>query len=113
MKTYVAPGDAVTITAPSTVTAGQVLAVGTNLFGVVQSDAASGATTVLAVNGIFELPAAVTNTAAVVGQFATHDTTANAISVTAPGTGFVKVGVFTRAKLTTETTVQVRLNGSF
>jgi predicted RecA/RadA family phage recombinase len=113
MKTYVSPGDSVTITAPSTVTAGQVLAVGTNMFGVVQNDAASAAPVVLALSGIFEMPAAVTNTVAVVGQFATHDTTNNAISVTAPTTGFVKVGVFTRAKLTTDTTVQVRLNGAF
>lgn len=113
MKTYVSPGELVSITAPSTVTAGQLLAVGTNLFGVVQSDAASGAPAVLAVEGIFEVLADVTNTVAVVGQFATHHTTNNAISVTAPGAGFVKVGVFTRAKLTTDSTVQVRLNGAF
>jgi predicted RecA/RadA family phage recombinase len=113
MENYVSPGDLVTITAPSTVTAGQILAVGTNLFGVVQNSAASGATTVLATRGIFTLNADVTNTAAVVGQFATHHTTNNAISVTAPGAGFVKVGVFVQAKATTDNTVVVRLNGSF
>jgi predicted RecA/RadA family phage recombinase len=113
MDNFVSPGKLLTVTAPSTVTANQLLVVGTNLFGVVQNDAASGAQVVLALEGVFEVPADVTNTVAAVGQFATHHTTNNAISVTAPGAGFVKVGVFTRAKLTTDTTVQVRLNGAF
>lgn len=109
---YVSPGGRISVTAPSTVTSGNLVAVGTNLIGVALTDAASGSSVVIATDGVWNLTAAVTNTAAVQGQKAYYDSTNNAISVTTT-TGYVAVGVFTQAKVTTTTAVQVRLNGSF
>lgn len=113
MKNFVSPGDLMTVTAPATVTAGQIVVVGTNLVGVAESDAASGTPVVIATRGIFTLPADVTAATAAVGQFATHHTTNNTISVTAPGAGYVKLGVFAAPKVNGDTTVTVRLNGSY
>jgi predicted RecA/RadA family phage recombinase len=113
MKNFVQPGDALTVTAPAVVTAGQIVVVGTNLLGIAATDAASGAPVVIATQGVYRLPADVTAATAAVGQFATHHTTNNTISITAPGAGFVKVGVFAQAKQNGDTTVLVRLNGAY
>ena len=112
MKTFVQPGDALTLTAPATVSAGALVQVGTNIIGVAATDAASAAPVVVETRGVFTMPAAVTNTAAVAGQRAYYDATNNAISVTAT-TGYIHVGVFTKDKTTADATVTVRLNGVF
>lgn len=109
---YVRPGGTLPVTAPATVSSGGLVVVGTNLIGVALRDAASGAAVEIATDGVWDLTAAVTNTASVVGQKAYYDATNNAISVTTT-TGYVAVGVFTAAKVTTTTDVQVRLNGAF
>jgi predicted RecA/RadA family phage recombinase len=106
---YVQAGDRLTLTAPSTVTSGQLVAVGTNIVGVALSDAASAASVVIATEGVWNLTHAVTNTAAVVGAKAYYDTTNNAISNT---TTYAQVGNFVVAKVTTTTAVTVRLNGN-
>lgn len=113
MDNYIAPGDLVTVAAPAVVTAGQIVVIGTNLLGVAQNDAVTNGALVIATRGIFTLPADVTTATAAVGQYATHHTTNNTVSVTTPGAGFVKMGVFTKAKVNGDTTVQVRLNGAF
>ena len=111
-KNYVRPGDSLSVTAPATVSAGGLVVVGTNLIGVALSDAESAAAVEIATEGVWNLTAAVTNTVSVVGQKAYYDPTNNAISVTTT-TGYVAIGVFTAAKVTTTTDVQVRLNGAF
>ena len=100
---YVSDGARLTVTAPAAVTSGQIVVVGTNLLGVALSSASSGAPVVIATQGVFSLPADVTAATAAVGQFATHHTTNNTISITAPGAGFVKVGVFAQAKANGDT----------
>lgn len=109
MDNYVQAGDAVTLTAPYTVTAGQMVGVG-QIFGVAAGDAASAAAVVVETRGVYTLTHAVTNTAAAVGDFAYFDTTNRAISAT---TTYAKAGVYVAAKVTTSTAVTVRLNGSF
>ncbi len=109
---YVRPGATLAVTAPATVSAGGLVVVGTNLVGVALNGAASAATVEIATEGVWNLTAAVTNTATVVGQKAYYDATNNAISVTSSA-GYVAIGVFTAAKVTSTTDVQVRFNGAF
>jgi predicted RecA/RadA family phage recombinase len=54
MKNFVQAGDAIDITAPAALTAGQGLLLG-DIFGVVAADAASGAPAVLNTEGVFTL----------------------------------------------------------
>jgi predicted RecA/RadA family phage recombinase len=109
MKNFVQPGDALTLTAPYTVIAGSLVFVG-SIGGVAQNDAATATPVVVQTSGVFNLTHAVTNTAASIGDVAYFDTTNRAISAT---TTFPRAGVYTEAKVTTSTAVQVRLNGTF
>ncbi len=109
MDNFISEGDALTVTAPFTASAGTLVHVG-NIVGVAASDAASADHVVLETKGIFTLTHAVTNTAAAIGDFAYYDTTNKAISST---TTYPKVGVHMAAKVTTSTAVTVRLNGVF
>lgn len=111
MKTYVAPGETMTLTAPATASAGVMVKVG-EIIGVHMNDVASAAPAVVQTKGIMTVAHAVTNTAATVGAFAYYDTTNNAISNTST-TGFIKVGVYAAAKATTEAVATVRFNGAF
>lgn len=63
MKNYVNEGKTLTITAGSDLTSGDVVAVGSNLVGVAQGDAANGSECVLVLEGAFTLPAAIGVTA--------------------------------------------------
>ena len=55
MKNYVQEGNTITVTAPATVTSGQLVVVG-SINGVAAFDAASGADVEVTVEGVFELP---------------------------------------------------------
>lgn len=79
MKTYVQAGDAIDITAPAALTAGQGLLIG-SLFGVVAADAANGAAAVLYTEGVFSLRKAVGSIGAGVRVF--WDDTAKRVTAT-------------------------------
>jgi predicted RecA/RadA family phage recombinase len=53
MNNYIAPGNSVQVTIPYAVSAGSGVLVGTGLFGVAQNTYASGATGILATEGVY------------------------------------------------------------
>ena len=63
MKNYVQEGNTITVTAPATVTSGQLVVVG-SINGVAAFDAASGADVEVTVEGVFELPKVTTDVVA-------------------------------------------------
>ena len=60
MKNYVQEGNTITVTAPATVTSGQLVVVG-SIVGVAAFDAATGADVEVTVEGVFELPKVTTD----------------------------------------------------
>jgi predicted RecA/RadA family phage recombinase len=105
MKNYVQQGDIVTVPAPSTVTSGSGVLVG-SLFGVAITDAASGANVNLQTVGVVDLPKA-TGQAWTVGQLLYWSGT-NVTNVSNAN----KIGVATRAAASGDTVGRVRLNGA-
>ena len=63
MKNYVQEGNTITVTAPATVTSGQLVVVG-SIMGVAAFDAASGADVEITVEGVLELPKVTTDVVA-------------------------------------------------
>ena len=84
MKNQVQDGDVITVTAPYTVTSGQGCQVGTALFGVASHDAASGAALELQLEGVYDVTALSTDTAAV-GDLLYWDNTNKRLTATASG----------------------------
>jgi predicted RecA/RadA family phage recombinase len=87
MKNYVQPGDNITVAAPAAVASGEGVQIG-DLFGVASGDAASGATVVIATNGVFTLPKATTDDVAV-GASLYWDSAAGELTVMATDNLFV------------------------
>lgn len=57
MKNYVQKGEAITVTAPADVVAGEGVLLGDGLFGVAVNGALTGAEVTIITEGVFELPA--------------------------------------------------------
>lgn len=102
----------VTVPSPYAVTAGDGVLVGL-LFGVAKANAATGAPVVVAVEGVWNLTAegAGSGQALAVGAAVYWDNTNKRCTATSAGN--TKIGVATAAKVTTDTVVTVRLNGTF
>jgi len=107
MKNQVQDGDVITVTAPYTVTSGQGCQVGAALFGIASGDAASGATIELQMEGVYDVTALSTDTAAV-GDLLYWDNTNKRLTTTA--TNNLKVGVAVAAKAAAATTARILLN---
>lgn len=107
MRNYIQTGDVITVTAPYTLASGAGCLAGA-IFGVATSAAASGAETEIKTTGVFGLVADPAATAAV-GAKAYWDDTAKQVTATV-GTNKL-IGVFTVAKVATQPTAAVRLNG--
>lgn len=107
MKNQVQDGDVITVTAPYAVTSGQGCQVGTALFGIASGDAANGATLELQMEGVYDVTALSTDTAAV-GDLLYWDNTNKRLTTTA--TSNLKVGVAVAAKTAGATTVRILLN---
>lgn len=107
MKNQVQDGDVITVTAPYTVTSGQGCQVGAALFGIASGDAASGATLELQLEGVYDVTALSTDTAAV-GDLLYWDNTNKRLTTTA--TNNLKVGVAVAAKAAAATTARILLN---
>ena len=109
MKTFIQPGNIITITAPTGgVSSGDGVLIG-SLFGVATFDAAEGESLEIQVTGVMSLPKLSTDTVAV-GDPLYWDTTNGHLTVTA--TDNVLVGVAVSTAGSGATTVEIRLNGS-
>ena len=109
MKTYVAPGHSITVTAPSGgVTSGQGVLIGT-LFGIAQADAVEGVEAELLTEGVVE----VAKTSALqidVGDRLFWDATNKVVNKTA--TAQVCVGVAVSAAANPSATVKMKLGAN-
>lgn len=107
MRNKVQKGNVISVVAPALVLGGQGVLVGA-LFGVAAGDAANGAPVEIDREGVFDLTALGTDTAAQ-GAEAYWDNTAKRITTTA--TGNTLVGAFAAAKTAAENTARVLLDG--
>lgn len=105
---YVQEGETVTLTAPATVTSGSGALVGSHLFGVALADITSGDDGEFALEGVWDLLAVTLDTFAL-GARVYWDNSAK--KCTSTSTSNSLIGVAVAAKLNTETTVRVRLDG--
>ena len=105
MKTYIQPGDSLTVTAPYAVTSGQGVLVGA-LFGIAAFDAAISTAGEVQTKGVFDVtkePAL----AITAGARVFWDNTNRRITTTA--TSNFQVGIATQAALAADATVRVLL----
>src|SRR5262245_31229773 len=109
MKNFVQNGNIVTLTAPYARTSGQGLLVG-SIFGVAQTDAASGAAVESVVEGVVDLTK-VSAQAWTAGNLIYWDDTAK--NATTVSTSNKLVGVAIAAAANPSSTGRVRLNGAF
>lgn len=109
---FLQPGDKFSVLAPFAVTRGNIVVVGTNMFGVAEDNAASAANVVLAIEGIFAFTkTSGVSTSAAAGGYAYWDNTNSKVTISA--TSNTKIGVFRDAATNNATAVNVRLNPSF
>lgn len=109
MKNYVQGGSTLTLTAPYDVASGAGALVNL-IFGIAIAAVLSGAVGEFETEGVYDITALSTDTAAV-GVAAYWDNTNKRITTTSSGN--TKVGVFSGVKANGETTGRVRLNGTF
>jgi len=111
MKTYVQPGNTITLTAPYDVTSGDGLLVGA-IFGIASGDALTGAEVEVVTTGVFDLTKAASQAWAV-GDKVYWDNTNRVATKTATANTLIGVAVLAVGGTASETTGRVRLNGSF
>ncbi len=103
MKTFIQPGDSLTVSAPYAVTSGQGVLIGA-LFGIAAYDAAISTTVEIQTEGVFDItkePALAISA----GARVFWDNTNRRITTTA--TGNYQVGIATLAALAADATVRV------
>ncbi len=112
MKTFVQPGDVVSVLAPAALASGQMFRVGL-LAGVATAAAANGAAVEMAVDGVFDVTKAASQ-AWTVGQLIYGVGTTTLVATTATTTGNILLGVAVAAvgSGAGETVGRIRLNGS-
>ena len=109
MKNFIQHGEVVTVAAPATVASGDVVVVD-SLFGIANTDAASGAPVTLCTEGVYALPKATTDVIAV-GAKVYFDDAAGLVTTTA--TDNTLIGVALSAAGNPSASVNVRLNCCF
>ncbi len=109
MKTFVQPGDIVTVTAPAAVVSGQGVLVGL-LFGAAVRAAASGAPVDIVVEGVVTLPKA-TGTAINEGVRVFWDNAAGNVTTTATSNNCIGWAVGPGNYASGATTISVKLGG--
>jgi len=107
MKTYVQPGDYITVTVGATITSGSGVLAG-KLFGVAATDTATGADVEMAVTGVFDLPKTASQ-AWTVGAAVYWDDTAKECTTVATANTLIGVAVLAVGSGADETTGRVRL----
>jgi predicted RecA/RadA family phage recombinase len=108
MKNYIQAGGVITVLAPYVVASGQGVQVGA-LFGIAAYDAAQGAPVEIKREGVFDV-SAVTADTATQGAKIYWDNTARKLTTTA--TNNTLVGAVTVAKVGTDITARVLLDGA-
>ncbi len=111
MKTYVQPGNTITLTAPYDVTSGDGLLVGA-IFGIASGDALTGSEVEVVTTGVFDLTKAASQAWAV-GDKVYWDNTNRVATKTATANTLIGVAVLAVGGTASETTGRVRLNGSY
>lgn len=106
MINYVGPGDKLVVVAPYAANAGAGMQVGNNLFGIAVDTLTSGATGVMATEGVFDITKT-TTAALAIGDKAYWDNTNKRL--TATSTSNLPVGVVLETAATTATTARVKL----
>lgn len=109
MKTFIQPGNQVSVPAPADVTSGQGVLVG-SLFGVAVHDALSGADVELSLEGVYSMAKA-TGAAWTVGARLYWDDTAKNLTTTASTNKLAGVAVV--AAGSADTTGIIRLSAAF
>ncbi|EAR49944.1 hypothetical protein OG2516_17443 [Oceanicola granulosus HTCC2516] len=109
MKTYVQPGERITVTAAAAASAGDGVLIG-NLFGVAFGDAEIGDSLTLATTGVYTMPKVSTD-AFTVGAVAFWDDS-NGVVTTDDDTGSnARIGLAVTAAGNPSASVNVRLDG--
>lgn len=109
MTNFIKEGDVITVTAPYAVTSGMLVLVG-SVLGVATTDAASGASVEIMVEGVFTLPK--TSALAIsAGDLVYLDDTNHVVNKTSSNQKLVGVALSTVTD--PSATVKVRLNGAF
>lgn len=111
MKTYVQPGNTITLTAPYDVTSGDGLLVGA-IFGIASGDALTGSEVEVVTTGVFDVTKAASQAWAV-GDKVYWDNTNRVATKTATANTLIGVAVMAVGGTASETTGRVRLNGSY
>lgn len=107
---YSGPGDRLTVTAPAAVSAGDLVKVG-YLFGVALNDAASGASVVIAREGVFTLPKVTHASSQAFTQGALAYWNVSEGKVTATSSGNLQIGWAAEDIVSTATTGKFVLAG--
>ncbi len=108
MKTFIQPGNIITVVAPvGGITASQGLLIG-GLFGIATSSILQGEDVEIAVTGVFDMAKASATVIAQGDQVAWDDT---AKEIALPAVGLYPVGIATTAAGNGVTMVRVRLDG--
>ena len=111
MKSYIQPGNTITLPAPYAVSSGDGLLVG-SIFGIATADAGGGAEVETQLTGVVEITKAGTQAWAVGEKVYWDDTNRNATNV-ATGNTAIGVAVLAVGGTAGETTGRVRLNATF
>lgn len=111
MKTFIQPGDVVSVTAPANVAAGAGVLVG-SLFGIAVNTALSAAPVEIATRGVFDVTK-VGSQAWTAGARVYWDDTAKNFTVTAATNKLVGVAMLAVGSGAGETTGRVLLTGAF
>lgn len=109
MKTFVAAGDTITVTAPYNRLSGEGAKVG-QIFGICANDALSGAELVIKTRGVFEITK-IGSQAWAVGALVYWDDTNKRCTTVSTGNLLIGVAVVAVGSGAGETTGTVRLNG--
>lgn len=109
MKNYVQAGDMLTVTAPASVSAGQLIRI-QGLVGVAANHTANGAAAVMKTEGVFDLAKGTgASTSLAVGDLVY--VSATAANVSSSATSNALVGTVVAAAANADTTVRVKLTG--
>lgn len=111
MKNFVEKGEVLSLTMPYARTSGQGVKVGAAIFGVVVSDAASGAKAQVRPFGVYTLAKTAAQTYAV-GDKLYWDDTAKLVTSTSTSNLFIGVAVAAAAGADATATVALRPNGA-
>ncbi|PRX29010.1 Predicted phage recombinase, RecA/RadA family [Meinhardsimonia xiamenensis] len=110
MRNFVYPGDRMQITAGSAIASGQGVLVG-SIFGVAEGDIASGASGVIVLTGVYDLPKAGAQ-AWSAGDKVYWDVGAGQCTTSDGAGANTLIGVAWQAAGSADTTGRVRLNGA-